>query len=195
VEKKSAAKGDRVRIVEGKGVGQHGEVFWTGPNKWGPGLRLGVRGDDGETYWVSEDHTEPSAAGAPAPEPSETFAKGERVAFTQRGQQGEGTVFWTGTSRTGGQRLGVRTDDSEDAVWLDARFARRVERQAPPAPLAPLADDTGDDDFEQAPFLEPDHAPSLGPDDMPPMAPWDDESIDQLASGIDEAEDERPYDW
>ncbi len=185
MKKNSAKKGDRVKIVEGKGSGHHGEVFWTGPNKWGPGLRLGVRGDDGETYWVAEDDTEPSTAEAPAPDPGETFVKGDRVAFTQRDQQGEGTVFWTGQSRGGGQRLGVRTDDSEDAVWLDARFARRVERQTPAAPLTPLADNA-DDTIE--------YAPPLGPDDLPPVAPLDDAWADQMANLIDDGEDEAPFD-
>ncbi len=184
---KGAKKGDRVKILEGNGSGRLGEVFWTGPNKWGPGSRLGVRGDDGEAYWVNEADTEPSTAEAPAPEPGETFDKGDRVAFTQRGQLGEGTVFWTGRSRGGGQRLGVRPDDSEDAVWVDARFARRVEPQASPAPLTSPADDERDS-------IE--YAPPLGPDDLPPMAPLDDDAIDRMASEIDEAEDEgAPGDW
>ncbi len=186
MKKNSAKKGDRVKIVDGNGSGQHGEVFWTGANKWGPGSRLGVRGDDGETYWVNEDDTEPSTAEAPAPDPGETFQKGDRVAFTQRGQQGEGAVFWTGKSRSGGQRLGVRPDDSEDAVWLDARFARRVEQQAAPAPLAPLAEDEDEDDVIE-------YAPPLGADDLPPMAPIDDAWADQMASVIDEGEDEAPF--
>ncbi len=192
MEKISAKKGDRVKIVGGNGSGQHGEVFWIGPNKWGPGSRLGVRGDDGETYWVNEDDTAPSAAVATAPDPGETFDKGDRVAFTQRGQQGEGTVFWIGAGRSGGQRLGVRPDDSEDAVWLDARFARRVEGRAPPARPAPLADDGYvDDGFVDEDVI--DYAPPLGPDDLPPVAPIDDDWADQMASLVDEGEDEAPF--
>ncbi len=185
-------KGDRVKILEGKGCDQHGEVFWTGPNKWGAGLRLGVRGDDGETYWVGEADTEPSTERPPAPEPAESFEKGDRVAFTQRGQQGEGTVFWTGQGRTGGQRLGVRPDDSEDAVWLDARFASRAAPPAPAAPAAPAAP-------REPPVQDGDgyteYAPSLGPDDLPPMAPLDDAYVDQMASTIDEDSEVAPYEW
>ncbi len=183
--KKSAKKGDRVKIVEGQGSGQHGEVFWIGPNKWGPGSRLGVRGDDGETYWINEEDTEPSTAEAPALDPGETFEKGDRVAFEQRGQQGEGAVFWTGQSRDGGQRLGVRPDDSEDAVWLDARFARRAERRTTPAPLTPPADDQHDP-------IE--YEPPLALDDQPPEAPLDDAWADQMASFIEDDEDEAPFD-
>jgi len=188
VKNKDVKKGDRVKITDGKGSGQHGEVFWTGPNKWGPGTRLGVRGDDGETYWVNDAGVEQSAAKAPAPEPGETFEKGDRVAFSQRGQQGEGTVFWTGHGRSGGQRLGVRPDDDEEAVWLDARFARRAEPQAPAAPEPTLPPDEDEGGYAE-------YAPSLGPDDLPPMAPLDDDYADQMANMIDEAPDEVPHDW
>ena len=190
---KGAKKGDRVKILEGDGEGQLGEVFWIGSNKWGPGSRLGVRGDDGETYWVSEDSTELTETVAPPPEPGATYQKGDRVAFTQRGQQGEGTVFWTGQSRGGGQRLGIRLDDAEDAVWLDARFARPVEVRAVsaraeprPSPVEPArADEDGYVEF----------TPPLGPDDLPPMAPIDDDYADQMASSMDEAPEEAPHDW
>ena len=47
-------KGSSVRITAGRNEGSAGVVFWEGPNKFGPGKRYGVRGADGETYWVSE---------------------------------------------------------------------------------------------------------------------------------------------
>ena len=54
-EGRTIDKGTRVTIIGGRrGKGQSGSVFWTGKNKWGDGDRLGVRGDDGETYWVSD---------------------------------------------------------------------------------------------------------------------------------------------
>ena len=57
----TAAKGKRVEVVKGRKVpiGVKGEVFWVGEgrsyNRWDkPGLRLGVRGDNGETYWIDD---------------------------------------------------------------------------------------------------------------------------------------------
>lgn len=44
-------RGDRVRWTEGEQP-LEGEVFWLGPNKFGPGTRCGVKDDDGETHWV-----------------------------------------------------------------------------------------------------------------------------------------------
>lgn len=49
------SKGDRVLVTDSANHGKTGQVFWEGPNKFGPGRRYGVRGDDGETYWVNED--------------------------------------------------------------------------------------------------------------------------------------------
>ena len=47
------AKGATVKITSGKeGVGQSGEVFWTGDSKYGEGMRYGVKTPDGTTYWV-----------------------------------------------------------------------------------------------------------------------------------------------
>jgi hypothetical protein len=40
-------KGARVRWGGGEGV-----IFWVGENKFGPGLRLGVTGDDEEKHWL-----------------------------------------------------------------------------------------------------------------------------------------------
>lgn len=129
-------KGDRVQIEPGnKGEGVCGEVFWKGPKKWGEGERLGVRGDDGETYWIDDDCVSPSNKSAPVQEPGDTFSKGDRVSFKSRGRTGRGSVFWIGESRNGpGQRLGINDDDGEDAVWLDARFAEA---------LSPDEDDQG----------------------------------------------------
>ena len=54
-EGRTIDKGTRVTIIGGRrGKGQSGSVFWTGKNKWGDGDRLGVSGDDGETYWVND---------------------------------------------------------------------------------------------------------------------------------------------
>lgn len=53
-------KGQRVTIAAGKDTGTEGVVFWSGKSKFGPGLRYGIRGDDGETYWASGEQVEPS---------------------------------------------------------------------------------------------------------------------------------------
>lgn len=166
-------KGERVKIVRGKkGVGTAGEIFWVGENKYGPGKRFGVRGDDGETYWVDAGHVEATTDSAPAPDEGESFQKGDRVAFKMNGREGEGEVFWIGESRRGGQRLGVRPSDDDEAVWLDARQATRIDGQAGGA------------------------APDL--DSAPPMAdgppPIDDATLDAWASYGEEA-DEAPESW
>lgn len=122
-------KGTRIKIVQGQsGVGIAGEIFWVGANKYGPGKRFGVRGDDGETYWVDAELVEPTSEAAPGPQDaSELFQKGDRVAFKVGGREGEGEVFWIGESRRGGQRLGVRPTDDDEAVWLDSRQATRLD--------------------------------------------------------------------
>jgi hypothetical protein len=128
---KAFKKGSRVEIVSGEnGVGVCGEIFWMGESRYGEGQRFGMRGDDGETYWVDEAEVELTSKAPPAADSGPTFNKGDRVSFRNNGQQGTGTVFWIGQSRTGpGQRLGIRDDDGEgnDAVWIDARFARPLD--------------------------------------------------------------------
>jgi len=52
-------RGDRVAWKQG-GQDGHGEIFWVGPNKHGPGFRVGVNCDDGETRWLDARQTEPA---------------------------------------------------------------------------------------------------------------------------------------
>lgn len=134
-------KGERVEITGGRdGVGQIGEIFWKGPNKFGPGDRYGVRADDGATYWVVEADIQRSGAPAAVPaDTGETYAKGDRVRVTQRGVEHVGNVFWLGDSKAGGQRLGIKPDTGEEAIWIDARFVQRLEGGAAPAPRAPAS--------------------------------------------------------
>ena len=47
-------KGCRVRWTDQEGE-LTGFVFWYGPNKFGPGMRVGVKAEDGETYWLNAD--------------------------------------------------------------------------------------------------------------------------------------------
>ena len=176
-------KGARVTIISGKGKDVSGEVFWKGENKWGPGERLGVRGDDGETYWVADSDVELAGGPAPVIEAGPTFDKGDRVSFTEGGEPGTGTVFWTGESKGGpGQRVGVRDDATEDAVWKDSRHCVLLEGDADPmprrqdGPAAPM-----DGDVADIPWEDP-----LDVDDGPPAAPWDDADAASAASGADD---------
>lgn len=131
------AKGDRAAIASGKqGVGIRGEIFWLGPNKYGPGHRYGLRGDNGETYWVDEASLGPEADAPEAPkverEAKPALAKGQRVMITRGAGKGTaGEVFWTGDSKFGnGMRYGVRADD-EQTYWVDDH---ELEVSTEPAP-------------------------------------------------------------
>jgi hypothetical protein len=48
VDESKMQKGARVRW----GDGNTGVIFWVGPNKYGPGLRLGVTSDAGGKVWL-----------------------------------------------------------------------------------------------------------------------------------------------
>ena len=156
-------KGQRVRITGGRqGKDQTGTIFWKGPNKYGSGDRYGVRADDGETYWVSGDNVEATDAAAPPIDAGPTFAKGDRVAYKVRGEEGIGSVFWIGESRSGpGQRLGVRPDGSDDAVWLDSRQARAATEEDEQAAAARSleAEPTWDTGSRKAPNFGEDVTP------------------------------------
>ena len=166
-------KGARVRITSGKGRDVSGSIFWKGANKWGPGERYGVRGDDGETYWVAATDVEATTAEAPPPPAGPTFAKGDRVRFKNRGAEGTGTVFWIGQSRNGpGQRLGINDDHGEEAVWLDAHRCEALTDEPPsegPHTTAPQS--SGWSGAGQAAEDDAPYAPSLTMDEMPPAPP------------------------
>jgi hypothetical protein len=186
-------KGQRVKIVGGRqGLDQSGTIFWKGANKWGKGERLGVRGDDGETYWVSDEDCEAATGSAPIQEAGDTFAKGDRVLFKNNGQDGRGTVFWIGQSRNGpGQRLGVNDDAGEDAVWLDANRCKALsedddqgpppQQRQDPAPAGRPSDGWAEDDQQPDAFT-----PSVGMDDIPAPPPMDDDQLDQWAGSDDD---------
>ncbi|MEZ4238165.1 MAG: hypothetical protein R3F59_18860 [Myxococcota bacterium] len=114
-------KGVRVEIVRSKkGQGVFGTVFWTGEDRFNEGeMRLGVRGDDGETYWVSESQVEKTDAAPPSHEEPE-LSKGDVVSWTRGEEELQGEVFWLGPSKHGGgTRVGVR-DGSGETHWIDA---------------------------------------------------------------------------
>ena len=129
----------RVELVSGKGKGVSGSVFWIGDNKYGPGKRYGIRGDDGDTYWATEDQVRESSAARPSAVPEGPVPeKGAVVTFRAGGQEVVGEVFWVGQSKSGpGHRLGVR--DADGAThWVDAKFAKPTR-----GPLPASAHETG----------------------------------------------------
>lgn len=157
-------KGTRIRITAGRqGVGVVGTIFWVGENRFGGGSRFGVKGDDGATYWVNDKEVEALSKSDPlagGPVAKHTFNRGDRVVFRVGEQQGVGEVFWIGQSRQGpGQRLGVRPDDSDEAVWIDGHQAEPTDQpnNSVPSPPRRPADDA------------PDFAPAPTQQDMPPM--------------------------
>ncbi|MCZ7687048.1 MAG: hypothetical protein M5U28_53210 [Sandaracinaceae bacterium] len=118
-------KGHRVGIVSGRsGKGMRGEVFWIGESRYGKGARYGVRGDDGETYWVDEQHLG-AETDVPEPEAHEPARapprQGARVRITRgEGAGHTGEVFWIGDRKFGrGTRYGVRADDGGESFWVD----------------------------------------------------------------------------
>lgn len=205
-------KGDRVRITGGKAEGVTGTVFWKGQNKYGPGDRYGVRGDDGQTHWVDGGSVEATKADVPT---GHTFDKGDRVAYRVPGGEGTGTVFWVGQSRHGpGQRLGVRADHpdgEDDAVWIDGLAARPLDPGEDPGAPEPAsrgrsnpyqgdrgrgaaASGGGWSGGEGADEMPSDYAAPMGMDEMPSAPPMDDASLDQLGEWVPE-DQEPPADW
>jgi hypothetical protein len=202
-------KGTRVTITGGSsGRGVSGTVFWTGPNKYGEGERLGVRGDDGQTYWVSDDLVEPATAPPPKVDVPR-YEKGDRVSFEKGDGRGTGSVFWTGDNKYGpGQRLGVRDDAPEgedDAVWLDSRLVTRLDDDAP----APAARQRPPSAAGSAPPMPTDGPPEpplpaddswdapAGADELPEGPPLDDPALDQWAASVpdEDAAQGIPADW
>jgi hypothetical protein len=137
-------KGTRVAIVAGKqGKGMRGEVFWIGDSRYGKGSRYGVRGDDGETYWIDEDKLGPEDAVPPPTLPEASAApleKGTRVTIVRGDHAGHvGEIFWVGESRYGkGPRYGVRGDDGE-TYWVDGPGVEALDEPPKDASAAKAA--------------------------------------------------------
>jgi len=174
-------KGARVAITGGrKGAGMRGEIFWIGENKYGPGMRYGVRGDDAVTYWVDEEHLGPETAVPKPPEPElgPALEKGQRVEIVKGPDKGVlGEVFWVGDSKFGpGKRYGIKGDD-EETYWADEQLvepsdAAPPERAQAPAEASAAPSPGGGPPPEEAPF--PDDAPF--PEEGAPAAdPFDDD--------------------
>jgi hypothetical protein len=199
-------KGSRVKFKSGAKAGVTGTIFWTGKDKYKGGERYGVTGDDGQTHWANSSEVEASDAPEPDADAGEQFDKGDRVRFRDRGNTGTGTVFWTGDSRRGGQRIGIRDDhDPDNAVWLDARAAERLSeeedqgapdqsgrgrdagRSTAPSAAGGWAEDGPDfDNTAEAMQGMGDGQVPDPPPDMPGPAPMDDSYLDGLAATIDD---------
>jgi len=187
------AKGDRAAIVSGRKnpIGMRGQVFWTGENKYGEGMRYGLRGDDGVTYWCNEGDLGPEEGAPPPPEipqgPSETLEKGSRVSIVKGPSAGtEGEVFWVGESRFGNHmRYGIKDEEGE-THWADAPLIELLS-----APSASSAGSTPSGDGP--PMPDDDVAGTTGapamPDDVPLPEP------DDFAAATDDfAADDIPFD-
>ncbi len=77
-------KGTRVTVVRGDHAGQVGEVFWVGESRYGKGPRYGVKGDDGQTYWVDGPGVEPldePGPSEPGPKAAGSAELDDRAAF------------------------------------------------------------------------------------------------------------------
>ena len=64
-EARQAVEADVADVRKGSRVvlpnGTTGRVFWLGQNKYGPGLRVGVQGDDGQTHWAGYEEVRAAA--------------------------------------------------------------------------------------------------------------------------------------
>lgn len=202
-------KGSRVRFKSGPKAGVSGSIFWTGKDKYKGGQRFGIRGDDGETHWASDSEVEPSDAPEPEVDEGEKFEKGDRVRYRDRSNTSTGSVFWVGDSRQGGQRLGIRDDhDPDNAVWLDAHSAERLDEaddEGPPPqaqsnrrsrgrPQSGGAtasgrwsdDDPAFDNTAEAMLGAVDGQILDAPTDLPSSPPMDDSYLESLAATVDD---------
>jgi hypothetical protein len=194
-------KGARAAVLSGKApIGTRGEIFWTGPNRYGPGFRYGLKSADGATYWVDEADLGPEEGAPPEPPPRErtgpVLEKGDRVRIV-RGKDGvgqEGEVFWTGESRFGaGMRYGVK-NEAGDTFWVDEEVVEALPRGAPrPEKSAAAAGTRRADPGSEWP-ADPDYSAGADPhrppeddapfpdaadfdDDVPEPSGFDDEDI------------------
>ena len=107
-------KGDRVFARQLGKPDVRGKITWVGQSKYGAGMRYGVKGDDGITYWFDEEHVEPETPAAGERKPGE-MGKGSRVKVVKGPHEGvEGDIYlWVPTGR-----IGVR-DDDENTYWVE----------------------------------------------------------------------------
>ena len=178
-------KNTRVEIVGGrKGQGVVGTIFWVGENKYGSGKRFGVHGEDGETYWVPEEHVKASdTSPPPALDESQIPNRGDCVSFNKGGEAFAGEVFWVGQNKSGpGHRVGVK-DDMGETHWLDARHVTPASKSDLPLE-EPRRHVSEPDDDEPAPWRE--SAPLIP---EPPAWLNDDSPVEEPPPWFEESED------
>ena len=172
-----------MKVFQGKKapIGMTGLIFWIGDNKYGEGKRIGLQGDDGETYWIPMDDVQPSAevqqTESSGPEPT----KGANVKWGREGGEKFGTVFWLGPAKNGtGNRIGVN-DQGGETHWLSARQVSVIDSlpahdEPPSSASSPVADAP---DMPDGPTW--DSAPDYGDseDDAPPPV-WNDSAAEPV---------------
>ncbi len=173
-------KGTRVKVVRGrKGVGKTGVIFWIGENKYGDGKRIGLEGDDGETYWIPMDDVEETSEVAATTHVGPEASKGSKVKWGPEGEESYGTVFWFGAAKNGrGNRIGVN-DQHGETHWFNTKQVTVIDdlpevAEPEPAPAADMPD------MPDGPSW--DHAPDYGDEDQDAPVPasgvestWDDD--------------------
>lgn len=104
-------KGDRVFVRQLGKPDVRGKITWVGPNRYGPGMRYGIRDDGGAMHWADETSVEREAT---EPGPGE-IQKGSRVRVVGGAHEGViGDVFLC--PPTG--RVAIR-DDDEETYWVE----------------------------------------------------------------------------
>lgn len=124
MSERSWERGERVHVVGGPAaaIGLTGTVFRLGEER----VRVGVRSDEGEIWWVEPRHLAPSDSPAPWSSSLCPPEKGDVVRWRDADGARFGTVFWVGTSRgEDGARLGVIDTDGE-SWWLNAAWVEVV---------------------------------------------------------------------
>lgn len=102
-----------MEVVKGRKVpiGTVGTVFWVGEGGFDGDRRLGIEGDDGETYWTAASNCVRTHR---APVRVEPPPKGAKVRFEDDDGLHFGVVFRTGTETAeNGYRVGVRCSDHQ----------------------------------------------------------------------------------
>lgn len=139
METETVNVGTFVTVTRGRKVplGTTGVCIWVGAGKWG--YRCGVKDRHGDVHWTSLDNVEPTCGPLP-PElvlkktplpPAPVVAKGDTVLMEKGDWAGEtGTVFWTGTSKAGNPRVGVRFGKGWKAPsdFFPGHFVKKVTK-------------------------------------------------------------------
>jgi hypothetical protein len=171
-------KGTRVKVFKGRNaVGTTGVIFWIGENKYGDGKRIGLEGDDGQTYWLPMENVQETSEVAEAENTGPEPKKGSKVRWGSGETEGFGTVFWLGAAKNGrGSRVGVN-DAHGETHWLSAKQVTVID-DLPDTPAASSAPD-----MPEGPSWEsaPDYGDDDGDNDDPGPSPvWNDNASEPV---------------